>query len=614
MVLRTVGLLCLLVSVAACQPPRNNDSGPSYPSQTPERPYDVATISYPEPTTLVTATATFDRYNDADDLPLKKGLVNIQSGNPIRYAEVHILDAGGGIIQKGETDANGNISLRIPRTGGNFTLRVNSRADNSHYKVSVLKDPYSTEYYSLDQAFSLDGNQTTRTVSMAAASASNSGDVLGGAFNILDQVFVANEFLRSQANSVGCSFCVNDFTVAPKVQIFWKKGLTPAAYYGSPTSPISFFLSESGGGLYRGVYILGGIEGDVCTDTDHFDRSVILHEYGHFLENAFGKSASPGGSHNGNELLDPRLAWSEGWADFFQAAALGRSTYRDTNGNNSCPSPGARLSFPDFKLEEKQDTDVPTANEGIFREISIARTLYDAMTGPSQSSAYNMTNNTDSYAADLGFAPIWHSFKTAGTANYRFQDMGLLNTLMTGYVNGAYNSTTQTNYQNVLTYERQANNRGLYASTLNAGGSCSFSFTSGSPVPDTTSGGYVVSSDPLRNNDFYHYEYDGNTNNAVINLRYKSDTGGSNPYDLDLYVYRERHVLLDGSTIAAMSEKSFGQDENPPAGAYNGYERISLAGQPAGTYLINVKVYYQASRATTSYYLENANTGARLCP
>lgn len=119
MVLRTVGLLCLLLSVAACQPPRNNDSGPSYPSQTPERPYDVATISYPEPTTLVTAIATFDRYNDADDLPLKKGLINIQSGNPIRYAEVHILDAGGGIIQKGETDANGSISLRIPRTGGN---------------------------------------------------------------------------------------------------------------------------------------------------------------------------------------------------------------------------------------------------------------------------------------------------------------------------------------------------------------------------------------------------------------------------------------------------------------------------------------------------------------
>src|SRR5690606_1382677 len=128
---------------------------------------------------------------------------------------------------------------------------------------------------------------------------------------VLDQIYLANDFLRRKANLACPAGCATNFTTAAKIQIYWTKGVSPGAYYGAPTVPISFFTNISSGNIYRGLYILGGIQGSVCTDTDHFDRSVILHEYGHYLEAALGRSSSPGGSHDGNSVIDPRLAWSE---------------------------------------------------------------------------------------------------------------------------------------------------------------------------------------------------------------------------------------------------------------------------------------------------------------
>lgn len=586
--------------LAACQ--KSESPSESYRQQSPEKPYSATPTSYAEPTTLVTATALFNRYNDMG----AAGLNSLENGLPIRYAEVHVLDASGNQIQQGETDASGNISLRIPRSAGSYTLRVNSRADNSYYKVSVLKDPFETQYYSLDQGFTLSGGEVTSAVTMPAAAATNDSDVMGGAFNIMDQVFVANEFLRTQAYSATCPMCVNDFTVAPKIQIFWQKGLTPGAYLGEPQIPISFFSADSGGGLYRGLYLLGGIEGSVCNDTDHFDRTIILHEYGHFLENAYGKSASPGGAHDGNSIIDPRLAWSEGWADFFQAAALGRRIYRDTYQNAACAG-GAKLSIPDISLENRTSHDVPVTDEGIFREISVARTLFDTMTGASQSSTYSMTYDADSYAVDIGFAPIWHAFKSLAGTQFRFQNMGIWNQQTKTYITANYNSGTQTSLASVMSYEGQADTQRLYGQKLvpqaGSAGACSYSFASAGPVPED---------DLLRNNDFYYYEYDGNPDNAVLTLRYKK-TGNeaSVPFDVDLYVYNEHHVLLDTRDIVAFSEASYPEPEGTASDP--GYERVSLLGLPAGTYMLNVRVAYSVQLATTSYYLETSS-GAQLCP
>lgn len=594
---------------------QNNDSGPSAPPQTPEKPYSSSTVSYPEPATTVTATATFNRYDDGPS-----GLASIATGLPIRHAEVHVLDSAGRQIQGGETSATGAISVRIPRTAGTYTLRINSRADNDYFRVSVLKNPYDNTYYSLDASFTLAGNESSVAISIPSASANNSSDLLGGAFNILDQIYIANEFLRTEANRTCPAGCASSFTTAPKIQIYWTKGLSPGTYFEAPRARISFFTNESIGGIYRGLYILGGIEGDVCTDTDHFDRSVILHEYGHYLEAAFGKSASPGGSHDGNSLIDPRLAWSEGWADFFQAAALGRTYYRDTSRNAECSVNMSghtyELSFPDFSMESK-NSDVPATNEGVFREMSIARNLYDVMTGAAQNTTYNMTHNTDGYSANLGFNLIWLGFRAMGNSSYKFQNAGILNELLNTYLQDAgYNSTDRSNFAAVTTNEQQVLNQSLYARKLNPqvgsqGQLCTFSFAAGQPKPSTfDSSGVEVDSPWYYSNHFYRYDYDGDPANAAIFLRY-TKTSGASPYDLNLYVYREDYVLLDATTIAL---QSFGtHPESSGTSAYPGAEHVDFSSLAAGTYLINVKVRYVANRGDTSYFLETS-TGKQLCP
>lgn len=600
--------LLLSLLMAGCMP-QSNSGGEAPPRpQTSEKPYTGTPTSYGGSTTLVTATATFSRYEDGPT-----GLSTLTTSNPIRLAEFHIFDAAGNRIQQGETGSSGEISAVIPQTAGTYLLSVNSRADNSSYRVSVLDNPYDQNYYSQKATFTVAGGQGSLAVALDSAPAGNTSSLEGGAFNILDQIYVANEFLRAKANdSTNCSVCSLDFVAAPKVPVYWTKGLTPGTYYSSPSTPISFFVANQSGSIYRGLYILGGVQGSVCTDTDHFDRSVILHEYGHFLENAYGKTASPGGSHNGNQVIDPRLAWSEGWANFFQAMALGRSVYRDTVRNSGCAG-GNALAFPDFNMEDKATRDVPNANEGIFREISVSRMLYDSATGPALGSAYNLNNDSDSYYGNVGFGIVWHSFKAMANSMFKFQNAGIFNQLLAGYLTAHFSGTQVTNHVNLTTYERQPRDQTLFGQKLSVtpGGACAWSFAAGTPEPDEITKNVVTYSHYLNNNGFFRYDYDGNPANAVIELRYNNSGNTSNAYDLDLFVYREGYTFLDGGDLAKYSTVGFPE---APTSNPNGREVVDLTGQPAGVYMINVKVDYSATRMTTNYYLNVGNSGARLCP
>jgi hypothetical protein len=597
----------LLTSGCVINSPGGGESPPR--AQTAEKAYSATPTVYGGSLTNITATATFARYDDS-----ASGLTTITTNHPIRYAEYHLLDANGGQIQQGETDGSGNISLFIPQNAGTYTLSVNSRADNSYYRASVLNNPYDQNYYSLKTTFSMVAGLGSAAISITPAPATNSSTLEGGAFNILDQIFIANQFLRDKANdSSTCSVCTTNFVSAPKIPIYWTKGLSPATYYGSPSSPISFFLASQSGSIYRGLYILGGVQDSVCTDTDHFDRSVILHEYAHYLESYYSKASSPGGSHNGDKVIDPRLAWSEGWANFFQAVALGRSYYRDTVRNSGCAN-GTSVAFPDFDLETKAGRDVPGTNEGIFREISVSRMLFDNSTGPNLGSSYNLNYSGDAYSADVGFGIVWHTFKAMANSTFKFQNAGIFNQLMTGYLAGAgFNNTQRNDHVSLTNFENHARDQSLYGQplTVQPSGSCTFSFAAGSPEAETKSNGVITYSNPLRNNGFFRYDYDGNPANALITLRYKNAVNSTNAYDLDLYVYKESHTHLDADDLVKYSNITF-----PEASASNpnGLETIDLNGQSAGTYMINVKVSYLAARLTTTYYLDVGSSGARLCP
>ncbi len=63
-------------------------------------------------------------------------------------------------------------------------------------------------------------------------------------------------------------------------------------------------------------------------DEDAHDDPVLLHELGHYVEAAFGTWSNPGGGHD-LEPAAPAMAWSEGFATWFQAWLRGQPDYTD---------------------------------------------------------------------------------------------------------------------------------------------------------------------------------------------------------------------------------------------------------------------------------------------
>jgi hypothetical protein len=122
------------------------------------------------------------------------------------------------------------------------------------------------------------------------------------------------------------------------------------------------------------IYVLG----KVGVDTDEFDSHVIVHEWGHYFEANLSRTDSPGGPHGPGDVLDPRLAFGEGYGNALAAMVLPESVYVDTNWSGA----GGSLTAFGFDAETPPvPTDDP--QPGVFSEATILRLLYDAFDGGS---------------------------------------------------------------------------------------------------------------------------------------------------------------------------------------------------------------------------------------
>lgn len=527
------------------------------------------------------------------------GELTTASGNrPIRFAEVEIVDSTGQIVACTSTNGSGVFTPVLPSDLGNLTIRVKSRAnDANELRASVLNCPEENKPYSLETTI----DPTSQT--SATLIAMHTGDVLGGAFNILDQFYEANEFLRTQVDNCGgdpAAECTSVQAALPKVQGYWAKGFNPNSYFSKPNSGVSFYLPG-----YSRLFILGGIAGDTdSSDTDHFDNSVVLHEYGHFLEDVMSKTDSPGGSHNGNSVIDPRLAWSEGFGNFIQAAITGISRYIDTKGNAN----GNADNFFNIQLETSvgcsSGCDIPTqAGEGNFREFSIARMLWDVFDNTGELGADGVNNE---------FLDLWRTMTSQTglrSANEDFRNVGL--------VHDYQDRETASDWSSLRTAHMQ-NKTEDYARFL-ATGSCS-AFTM-NPVIDTdenytiknhfASQGASTYSNPLDNSDFYFIKHAGGTFNLVLN----GSTTSGNESDLDLYVFNTDGRQTVGTDIVKSSYAWYDNNPSTP-------QTESVGGTlAAGNYLVRVLVYTGRNSGNTAWidaggpltYTLTLN-GAQLCP
>ncbi len=515
---------------------------------------------------------------------------------PIRYAEVRVLNSSGNVIQCGETSATGTFDVSVPKDAGSLTLTINSRAFHDRLKATVFNAPERKQFYSLTATVnSISDTQVGNLVATAT------GDLYAGAFNILDQLLKTSEYLKSQVGGTTCSALFpgcQDYTVAPKVEVFWEKGFNPGTYFN--TGPLSFYLPG-----YSRLFILGGVSGNTdSSDTDHFDNSVIIHEFGHFIEDTVLQSDSPGGSHSGTKQIDPRLAWSEGWGNFIQAAVLNSPSYIDTVGNvngttdyifyvdlenNACTPSG------------KTCLDIPAngpagtlLGEGQFREFSVTRLLWDIV-DPA---------NEGSDAVDQKFSEIWAALtKTSGgwrSPAAAFRDAGLLHITQLGLPSPA-------DWATVRTAEKNTNDRSEYAQYLLADNSCgsgnNFSLT---PVPSAAGTGSFATSDLFRHNNFYHYHHQA-LGPLNLSLVYEDADASGALADLDLYLYNESGRFGEAADVVGISQN------DPGLVSESQTESIALGALAPGHYLINVHLFTGGTLGGPVNYSVKLS-GNNLCP
>jgi hypothetical protein len=215
---------------------------------------------------------------------------------PIRHAIVEVLDSSGSVLA---TTASGDAGQYAVHASGQGDMLLRVRAQSRSPDVTVRD--LGNRILAVTKPFTV--REGTITLDAEVPYLLGGADFIGGAFNLLDVFSAGAEFVKSQSGRL-----------PDPLTAFWQPG-TGISTTGFCTP------SASGCPNGAGIYVLGGVPGAAAGDHDEYDDDVLWHEYGHFLEYQFGNLDSLGNGHQlGDSRQDLRLAWSEGWSNYFSGA------------------------------------------------------------------------------------------------------------------------------------------------------------------------------------------------------------------------------------------------------------------------------------------------------
>ena len=247
-----------------------------------------------------------------------QGLVYAQTvAVPARGVTVELLQANT-VTASTTTDAAGHYSFGNVEQSTDVSLRVRAemlRVGSPSWNFRVVDNVNGEALYTLAGAVFNTGNaNVTRNLHAASGWTGNAYTQTRSAapFAILDVVYDAVQLVLSATPS----------TAFPALRFHWSPSNVPV----EGTAPGEIGTSRFIAG--RGILLLGAAD----QDTDEYDRHVVAHELGHYLEHRFSRSDSVGGPHALTDHLDMRVAFSEAWSSVFSAMATGESVYVDTHG------------------------------------------------------------------------------------------------------------------------------------------------------------------------------------------------------------------------------------------------------------------------------------------
>lgn len=334
------------------------------------RPGENQSQTFPEANTLqVTGRLIYERKDFFTDATGQHPSLRHDDA-PIRLADVVAIDATTNQqlqFQAGSSDFNGRFTISLPR-GHKFLLGVIASTLSSRGRANIVvrdvltgdlfmalfTDPATGGPFSVDPRNEFFEVPTPLRVALTPNNSPPSpADRPAAPFHIMDSALDESEVIRNAGGNA-----------PPLVTFLW-----------NATSNVGSFFETNVPPFGPAIFLLGG---DTLFDnTDDQDVSVIRHEYGHSVANAFSKDASLGGAHGSNDVLYPSLAYSEGFADFISGVVGQSPAYTDSVGPDN-PAP----FFFVLNLEDPTLSTVPEVGpRTIRRESTVFQLLWRTVAG-----------------------------------------------------------------------------------------------------------------------------------------------------------------------------------------------------------------------------------------
>ena len=449
---------------------------------------------------------------------------------PIRNARLEVFDpVTNNVLYVTNTDRSGSFTVVAPAQSKS-RVRVLSRLRDS--TTRVLDNTHGNALYSAAS----DLNPGDTGVFILATNSSR----VSGAFNILEIMDEAREMVRY----------ADPHLFLPGVTALWSPSNSPTGSGGKEGIGNTFFNASA-----NTISFLG----DRSTDSDEFDDSVIAHEFGHFVAAAFSRDSSPGGIHILGDALDPRIAWSEGWANFFSGAVRHNPIYRDSYGANG----GSVLRY-DLSV------DIPQGDQpGYWSEFSVHSILWDLVGDPS--------GDSDSIGQPI--QTIFPAFEDLQKDHFIYLEY-FLNHLL----------DRNPNLTDSVTAIVRSRSIDFHPGTRP---------TISNPFPEPISTNQFVTGtvdsfttqrkDFLHSSDFLIFQTAGGQTSIRMDITGVGPGNNPNANDLDLFLWDQNGQLI------AFSDRGL-----------NGESELIPAILPAGTYVVEVRSYYD--RGDTKKGVFNSGT------
>jgi len=308
-----------------------------------------------------------------DYIPVKSNHKGLDYSNITKRSVKEVLvvavDSSGKTYASTYTNSLGKYDFKLPKNT-NIKIKVSAKMQKSKlasWDVKVVDNTKNNSLYVLeDKVKSTGSNNSIRNIHASSGwgGSSYSSKREAAPFAILDTIYSSMKIVLS----------ANKIVSFPKLTLNWStENSTDIGDISSGNIGTTYYKNNN-------IYILGKED----LNTDEYDNHIIAHEWFHYYEDKFSRSDNIGGKHLIGDILDIRVAFSEGLCNAFSAMALDDPIYFDTNGYN-------QSSGSYFDIESGTNTNIGWYNEG-----SIQRVLYDIYD--------DKDDNRDKLS--LGFKPI----------------------------------------------------------------------------------------------------------------------------------------------------------------------------------------------------------------